>query len=586
MTEPERQQDTAGLVDTSLDETTDRLMRASLARLTFGLSPAAVILTYIDWLTSVALSPGKQATLVRKALKKQLRLAMWASQSALDAEATPCIAPLPQDRRFRDPAWRRFPYNLIYQSFLLQQQWWFNATTGLAGLSPHHEQALEFGARQLLDMVSPANVPLTNPRVLDKTLATGGANLIKGAEQFIDDWQRQLQGKGPAGAERFVPGQTVAVTPGKVVYRNSLIELIQYAPQTDVVHPEPVLIVPAWIMKYYILDLSPDNSLVRYLVGKGHTVFMISWRNPTGEDRDLGLADYRRLGIMDSLTVIGAICPGVSVHGVGYCLGGTLLAITGATMARDRDHRLASITLFAAQTDFREAGELMLFIDDKQLSFLEDTMWAQGVLDTKQMAGAFQLLRPNDLIWSRLINDYLLGEHRPLTDLMAWNADATRMPYRMHSEYLRQLFLDNDLAEGRFRVEGQAVTVSDIRVPIFAVGTEWDHVAPWRSTYKIHLLADTHELTFLLTSGGHNVGIVCPPTETQRHYRMATATEGDAYLDPDTWVARTPETAGSWWPAWQGWLARHSHDAQPPPSMGSTDYLPLDDAPGRFVLME
>ncbi|WP_458527395.1 PHA/PHB synthase family protein [Onishia taeanensis] len=583
MIDPERQENAS---ETSLDESTDRLMRASLARLTFGLSLAAVVLTYVDWLTSVAVSPGKQATLVRKALKKQLRLAIWASRSAFDAEAMPCIEPLPQDRRFRAPAWHRFPYNLIYQSFLLQQQWWFNATTGLAGLSPHHEQALEFGARQLLDMVSPANFPLTNPQVLDKTLSTGGANLMKGAEQFIDDWQRQLQGQAPAGAERFVPGQSVAVTPGQVIYRNSLIELIQYAPATAEVHAEPVLIVPAWIMKYYILDLSPDNSLVRYLVGQGHTVFMISWRNPNGEDRDLGLDDYRRLGIMDSLKVIGAICPEAPVHAVGYCLGGTLLAITGATMARDHDHRLGSMTLLAAQTDFREAGELMLFIDEKQLSFLEDTMWAQGVLDTKQMAGAFQLLRSNDLIWSRLINDYLLGEQRAINDLMAWNADATRMPYRMHSEYLRQLFLDNDLAEGRFTVEGRPVTVSDIRVPIFAVGTEWDHVAPWRSTYKIHLLADTRELTFLLTSGGHNVGIVCPPTDTGRHYRMATATEGDAYVDQETWLARTPEAAGSWWPAWQDWLTAHSSTVQPPPSMGSSDYPPLEPAPGRYVRKE
>lgn len=572
------------LDETGLAESTDRLMRASLARMTFGLSPAAMILTYVDWLTSVSVSPGKQATLVQKALKKQMRLAVWASQSALDPEAPPCIEPLPQDRRFRDPAWRRFPYNLIYQSFLLQQQWWCNATTGLAGLSPHHEQALEFGARQLLDTVSPANFLLTNPRVLDRTLSTGGANLMKGAEQFIDDWQRQLQGQKPAGAEQFEPGKAVAVTPGKVVYRNHLIELIQYAPTTDKVYAEPVLIVPAWIMKYYILDLSPDNSLVRYLVGQGHTVFMISWRNPTEADRDIGLDDYRRQGIMDSLAVIGSICPGAPVHGVGYCLGGTLLAITAATMARDGDHRLASMTLFAAQTDFREAGELMLFIDDKQLSFLEDTMWAQGVLDTKQMAGAFQLLRSNDLIWSRLVNEYLLGEHRPLNDLMAWNADATRMPYRMHSEYLRRLFLDNDLAEGRFTVEGRPVTVSDIRVPIFAVGTEWDHVAPWRSTYKIHLLADTPEITFLLTSGGHNVGIVCPPTDTQRHYRMAT--DGETYVDPDTWLSRTPVVEGSWWPAWQGWLASHSGAPAAPPSMGSADAPPLDDAPGRYVLME
>ncbi|MBT2772682.1 polyhydroxyalkanoic acid synthase [Halomonas sp. ISL-60] len=571
------------LFDDNQHQNLDRIMRASLARLTLGISPTSVMLTYLDWLSSMALSPGTQAHLLQKALKKQLRLFSWVSHSAFDPNATPCIEPLPQDRRFKDPSWRYYPYNVLYQSFLLQQQWWNNATTNLPGLSAHHEQALEFGARQWLDVLSPSNYLLTNPVVLKKTFFSGGANLVQGVQHCCEDLQNHFLGKPPVGTDAYVVGQEVANTLGKVVYRNHLMELIQYTPTTQNVHAMPILIVPAWIMKYYILDLSPHNSLVRYLVDHGHSVFMISWHNPTPEDRNIGMDDYRQQGILTSLNVIAHIVPHQKIHAVGYCLGGTLLAITAAAMARQEDDRLASITLLAAQTDFRDAGELMLFIDDKQLAFLEDLMWAQGVLDTKQMSGVFQLLRSNDLIWSRIVNEYLLGIRQPVNDLMAWNTDATRMPYRMHSEYLRNLFLNNDLAEGRLWVDGRPVALSDIEVPIFCVGTEWDHVAPWRSTYRLNLLSDAPEITFLLTSGGHNAGIISPPHLSKRHYRMGTALEGDSYIDPDTWLERMPLKQGSWWDAWQMWLAKRSGDLVQPPEVGSETYPPLDDAPGSYV---
>jgi len=358
--------------------------------------------------------------------------------------------------------------------------------------------------------------------------------------------------------ERFEVGRNVAVTPGKVVYRNRLIELIQYAPSTPQVHREPVLVVPAWIMKYYILDLSRHNSLVRYLVDQGHTVFMVSWRNPTSEDRDLGLDDYRRLGIVDALDAIGRILPERTVHAVGYCLGGTLLAIAAAVMDRDGDERLKTITLLAAQTDFSEAGELMLFITEEQVDFLESMMWDRGVLDTQQMAGAFQLLRSNDLIWSRMQREYLLGERRPPNDLMAWNADQTRMPYRMHSDYLHELLMHNALATGKYRVDGKPITIGDIRSPVFAVATEKDHVAPWQSVYRINLLASPQEVTFLLTSGGHNAGIVSEPGHPGRRFRVATRRPSGPYVDPASWKAATPEQEGSWWPTWRAWLAEHS----------------------------
>src|SRR5664280_3649910 len=343
----------------------------------------------------------------------------------------------------------------------------------------------------------------------------------------------------PALDQDFVIGKTVATSRGKVVFQNELIELIQYCPTTDKVHPEPILIVPAWIMKYYILDLSPRNSLVKYLTGEGFTVFMISWRNPGPEDRDISFDDYRRLGLQAALAVIEEIVHGPQIHALGYCLGGTLLSIAAAAMARDGDTRLKSITMLAAQTDFTEAGELTLFINESQVAFLEDMMCERGVLDTTQMAGAFQLLRSNDLIWSKLTRDYRMGERAPPSDLMAWNADATRMPYRMHSEYLRRLFLNNELAEGRYEVAGNSIALADIRAPIFTVGTTRDHVAPWRSTYKINLLTDT-DVTYLLTTGGHNAGIVSEPGRDGHSFQVMTEASDARYVDPETYLSEAP----------------------------------------------
>ena len=477
---------------TAFADVADRTLHAAMARMTGGLSPAALAQAYWDWETHLAAAPGKRMQLADKAFRKAMRFGNYALRYAAEGpNAELCIKPLPQDRRFRDEKWRQWPFNFIYQSFLLQQQWWHNATTGLRGVSKHHEDMVEFAARQLLDMTAPSNFPLTNPEILWRTISTGGFNLVRGAQNFFADYERVLGGRKPVGTEQFKVGRDVAITPGKVVFRNRLIELIQYAPAMQEVRPEPILIVPAWIMKYYILDLSPHNSLIRYLTEQGFTVFMISWKNPGPDDRDLGMDDYRVLGIMDALDAIGRIVPNRKVHAAGYCLGGTLLSIAAAAMARDRDSRIATLTLLAAQTDFTEAGELMLFTDESQVSFLEDMMWEQGFLDSRQMAGAFEMLRSNDLVWSRLVHDYLLGEREPMTDLMAWNADATRMPYRMHSEYLRRLFLDNDLAEGRCLAGGKPIALEDIGVPAFVVGTERDHVAPWRSTYKINLQLET-----------------------------------------------------------------------------------------------
>jgi len=562
----------------------DKLYHAAIARMTGGVSPVAVNQAVADWAQHLLLSPDKQFQLAKQAGQQWLELSSYCLKASVGESCAPCVEPLPQDRRFRDAAWQRWPFNALHQSFLSIERWWQSATTDIAGVSGHHENVASFIARQMLDVVAPSNFPLTNPLILEQTLQQGGNNFARGALNAWEDWRRMTAGERPVGAEAFVVGRNVAVTPGKVVYRNRLIELIQYAPATAEVHPEPVLIVPAWIMKYYILDLSPENSLVRYLVEQGFTVFAISWKNPTENDRDLGLEDYRRLGIMDALDAVSAILPDRKVHAAGYCLGGTLLSIAGAAMARDGDARLKSMALFAAQADFTEAGELMLFIDDDQIQFLEDMMAERGYLDSREMAGTFQLLRSNDLIWSAMVHEYLMGERASLNDLMAWNSDATRMPYRMHSEYLRRLFLDNDLAEARFEAGGKPVSLRDIHVPIFAVSAVTDHVAPWRSVYKIQMLTDA-EVTFVLSNGGHNVGIVNPPGNPNRYHQISTHKEDQIYIDPDAWQRTAERHDGSWWPRWRDWLARRSGKPVAPPAMGAAakGYAAICDAPGTYV---
>ena len=559
----------------------DRMREALVGQLTGGMSPGSLMMAHFDWAFHLASAPGKRMELGVKAGRKWQRLLAWLWSSAMDPNAPKVIEPLPGDRRFADQAWARPPFNWMSQAFLLQQQWLHNVTHEVPGMTRHHENVISFVAKQMLDVFSPSNNPLTNPEVIARTWGTGGMNFVNGWKNLVEDQSRLATGQPAVGTEAFVPGVTVATTPGTVVFRNHLIELIQYGPATDRVHPEPVLIVPAWIMKYYILDLSPENSLVRWLVGQGHTVFAISWRNPDAGDRDLGMDDYRNLGVMAALDAINAIVPGEKVHGAGYCLGGTLLAIAAAAMAGQRDERLVSLTLLAAQVDFTEPGELALFIDPSQQHFIESMMWNRGYLSADQMAGAFQLLRSNDLVWSRMVREYMMGERAQMNDLMAWNADSTRMPYRMHAEYLRRLYLENELSSGRFTAGGRPVLLQNIRVPIFAVGTERDHVAPWTSVYKIHQFTDC-EVTFALTSGGHNAGIVSPPGHPRRRYRVSTRTHGAPLLPARDWQEANAALEGSWWTPWQHWLAARSTAPAVPPAMG----VALADAPGSYVLQK
>lgn len=547
-----------------------------LARLMHGISPSSVSLAYADWAAHLMASPSRQAQLWQSALHKVLQWSQYGKQAG---------QPL-QDKRFAQSDWQALPFHALATAFLLNQQWWAEAMQGVRGVSAHHEQVAAFTTRQWLDMWSPSNFIATNPQVIRETLATGGANLANGWANFLRDAQAVLGDGRPRGVEQFIPGETVAVTPGEVVFSNHLIELIQYRPTTATVKAEPLLIVPSWIMKYYILDLTPDDSLVKFLVDRGHTVFMVSWNNPGSADRELGMDDYLEQGVMEALRAVQSVLPRTKVHAVGYCLGGTLLSIAAAALGRSRSSPLRTVSLLAAQTDFHEPGELGLFIDESQITFLEDLMAERGYLDGRQMAGAFQLINSKDLVWSKLVHEYLMGARTPMTALRAWNADATRLPARMHSEYLRRLYLSNDLAEGRYPVAGQPVRLGDLRVPMFVVATEQDHVSPWRSVYKIHGLARA-PVTFALASGGHNAGIVCPPSGPmaypQASFRLASCPAGKAPDDPAAWLELAKVHSGSWWSAWAEWLAGHSGGAEPRRMPARHTAGPTKAAPGSYV---
>ena len=608
-------------------EAFDASLHAAAARWTSGLSPISLALAATDWALHLATQPAQSA---RLALQAQLGTwSAWRSawQSAFGRLAG-AEAPGPradrEDHRFEAPAWQAWPMAPVVDTYLAAEDWWREATT-LRGMTPHHQEMARVFARQWLDLLSPANAGLANPEVLQRTLQRRGSNLLTGAANALEDWlrggaghppqpqsgaalesARQLFGLSPlpADARPYAPGVDVAVTPGRVVHRNALVELIQYAPSTPQVDAEPVFIVPSWIMKYYILDLSstpPDtvppgqvrdtgNSMVAWLVAQGHTVFIVSWRNPDEADALLDMADYLQLGVLDPLAAIARLLPGEAVHACGYCLGGTLLAIAAAALARpqrvagaEQLPALASLSLLAAETDFSEPGEMGVLIDESQVALLEDMMAERGFLTGRQMAGSFQFLHSRELVWSATLHELWMGERLRPNDLMAWNADTTRMPAAMHSEYLRRCYLHNELAQSRYPVEGSPVSLADIRAPLFVVGTEKDHVSPWRSVYKLHGLTDT-ELCFVLTNGGHNAGIVSEPGRPHRYFQALERPAGGNYIPPDDWLTLAPRHEGSWWPEWSTWLAAHSGSPVAPPPMGADDYPPLADAPGSYVL--
>jgi len=562
----------------------DRVLHAAAAPLTGGLSPVSLALAMADWGWHLGVSPGRQLELA--ALAAQLGADTLRQH---DGAAEGGAGARDDDPRFRHEAWAAWPYSQLRAGFRNAEAFWREAAR-VPGMSAHHAEMTQFFAKQWLAMLAPANWLLSNPVVLNDAVASQGAHLAQGLRHWLAD------ASGTAAPPPSVRvGQDVAVTPGKVVHRNRLIELIRYEAQSDKVHAAPLFILPSWIMKYYILDLSPHNSLVRYLVEQGHTVYMVSWRNPDASDHELGMDDYLSLGVLDALRAIGTLSPkGVGVQAMGYCLGGTLLAIAAAALARAGSAPLLgyqdlpplkTLSLLAAQTDFSEPGELGLFIDESQIGLLDNLTRGKGYLSGKQMAGSFQFLHSRDLVWTRRMREYLMGEREQQSDLMAWNADATRMPARMHHEYLTSLYLHNALAASSYRVNSHAVSLSELRMPVFMVGTERDHVSPWRSVYKLHHLCEA-EITFALASGGHNAGIVSPPGPHDQHphrgYRIASRPAHGAWLDADDWLAQAHPHEGSWWPAWAQWLGRHGgrkQAATPIPARAV-----LADAPGSYVM--
>ena len=569
----------------------DSALHALAARLTGGLSPISLALAQADWLMHLASQPAQSMQLALDAQR-----GVWAWWLGSQAPQGSDLAP-GADLRFSDPAWQQWPYAPVVRAYRSAETWWGKATH-LRGMAPHHQEMARVFARQWLDTLSPANAGLANPEVLRRTVALAGCNLRQGWANAIDDQLQSLglpalqlpQAADDGSAPRpYRPGVDVAITPGSVVYRNDLVDLIQYSPQTATVAAQPVFIVPSWINKYYILDLSPHNSMVRWLVGQGHTVFILSWRNPDEHDALLSLDDYLQLGVFDTLTAIQRLLPGESVHAVGYCLGGTLLSIAAAALARpgavpgaEALPALASLSLLASETDFSEPGEMGVLIDESQVSLLEDMMAERGFLSGNQMGGSFQWLHSRELVWSARLRELWLGERLRPNDLMAWNEDRTRMPAAMHSEYLRRCYLRNELAQSRYPVAGRPVSLADSHLPLWVVGTEKDHVSPWKSVYKLHGLCDA-ELTFVLTNGGHNAGIVSEPGHAGRHFGLRVRRPGDAWISPEAWPAQATAHAGSWWPAWQAWLQAKG-DGRMLPARTIAAKRALRPAPGAYVM--
>ncbi|STX93924.1 Polyhydroxyalkanoic acid synthase [Legionella londiniensis] len=566
-------------------ELLDRVFHANIGQMTTGLSPAALLIAYTDWFAHLMISPNKRLQLIESACKQYTDF--WNSNADYFYKKSSSCFDI-EDRRFHErfqsEAWKKWPYCAIAQFFLRVEDWWQEATN-IRGLDKNHKDLVSFVHFQWLNALSPENSIFFNPEVQEKIISTKGKNLLDGWKNWQEDLKRFLTNEGPVGTENFIVGKHVAVTPGKIVYRNHLFELIQYEPQTKQVYPEPLLIIPAWIMKYYILDLSPENSMVDYLVKQGHTVFMISWKNPDASYREYGMEDYLKQGVLKALNVVTEITEQGKIHAAGYCIGGTILAMTASYLTRQEDKRLKTMTLFAAQTDFEEAGELMTFIDENQLCYLEDIMFSQGYLRGDQLSSTFDLLRPKELIWSKAVAHYLLGERQRMIDLLAWNEDTTRLPYKMHSEYLRHFHLNNDLAEGNYQIDGEPVTLGDVKIPIFSVATEKDHIAPWKSVYKINLYVHGAEITFVLANMGHNGGIVSEPGHKGRSYRIGKKTAKMKYIAPEQWFAEHKSKKGSWWVAWHQWLADKSSEKIPPPGMGAPEkgLEILADAPGLYV---
>lgn len=498
-----------------------------------------------------------------------------------DQPIRPVIEADPKDKRFKDEAWKENEvFDFIKQSYLLSARYVQDVVGHAEGLDRKTAQKVDFYSRQFIDAMSPSNFLMTNPEVLRKTAESGGENLLRGLNNLLSDLER---GRGRLAIkmtdmDAFKLGENIGVSPGKVIYQNALMQLIQYSPATEQVLKRPLLIIPPWINKFYILDLRPKNSFVRWAVSQGHTVFIISWVNPDESLGEKGFEDYMHEGVFAALAAIEQATGERDVNAIGYCLGGTLLACTLAWMTPRGDSRIKSATYFVTMTDFSEAGELAVFIDEEQLTQLENKMARQGVLQGADMATTFNMLRANDLIWSFVVNNYLMGNEPFQFDLLYWNSDATRMPHRMHSYYLRNMYQDNKLAKGELELDGSVLKLGDVRTPAYFISTRDDHIAPWRSTYRGALLQGG-PVRFVLAASGHIAGIVNPADGGKYNHWVNESLPGT----PEDWFAGAQEMAGSWWPDWQRWVTALSAEMVDARIPGEGALPAIEDAPGSYV---
>ncbi|TCJ19953.1 class I poly(R)-hydroxyalkanoic acid synthase [Rubrobacter taiwanensis] len=488
------------------------------------------------------------------------------------------------DRRFSAPEWESNPfYQTLKESYLLASEYLLREAEETADDRETEEQRrLRFHLKQFVDAMAPVNFLLTNPAALRRIAETGGASLAEGVRNLLADIREGRLSMTDATA--FEVGENLAVTPGKVVYRNRLIELIQYEPRTGRVYEVPILFIPPWINKYYILDLRPENSMVRYLLEQGFQVFMISWKNPDASMEDTAFEDYMTLGPLAAAGVVRDITGSEKINPVGYCVGGTLLAVTLAYLAAgEGENPFHAATFMVALQDFSEVGDTAVFIDEPQIEFMEQQMLERGYLDKQDLANMFNLLRANDLIWSNIINNYLLGQKPPPFDLLYWNSDGTRMAREAHSFYLRNTYLENNLVKpGKVEIGGRPVDLGRITNEIYAVGAERDHIVPWRSAWKISRLAGGRT-RFCLASSGHIAGMINPPSKGKgRHWVNESGDAGD-FRTAEEWRENATEKEGSWWTDWTLWLAPLSGDKIPPPPIGSENHPPIEDAPGTYV---
>ncbi|MDO8287824.1 MAG: class I poly(R)-hydroxyalkanoic acid synthase [Parvibaculum sp.] len=500
-------------------------------------------------------------------------------------DAEPVVKPARSDKRFKDPDWQnKVVFDLMKQSYLLMSQWLDQQVQHTEGVDEHTRKKAEFYVKQLTDAFSPSNFLLTNPEVLRTTLQSNGENLVLGMQHLLEDVERghgkiQIQ---QTDMKAFELGRNIALTPGKVVFQNDLIQLLQYEPTTEKVHKRPLLIFPPWINKYYILDLTPEKSFVKWAVAQGYTVFVVSWVNPDARQSMKSFESYMFEGAYAALDAVEKATGEKEVNAIGYCIGGTMLSSTLAHMAAKGDDRIKSATFFATQVDFTEAGDLKVFIDEEQINTLEEQMEAHGgLLEGSSMASTFNMLRSNDLIWSYVVNNYLLGREPVPFDLLYWNADATRMPAKMHLFYLRECYLKNHLAEGVMELGGERLDLSKVKIPIYLQSSREDHIAPYNSVYKATRLFGG-DVKFIVAGSGHIAGVINPPSANKYQYWTSDAHPQKA----KEWLEGATETPGSWWPDWEAWLNPKSGPMVKARKPGDGKLRVLEDAPGSYVLVK